>query len=161
MKKLIILLLPFLLVSCQYLEKQVPDEDALLQERLKEVDWKNVSSYPSLSECDSITDKEQKKQCFFTNMAWLVQQKLGADTIALLAPQIDTIELKVTVFADATLKFEPQFPADSVSYDKVKIDSIISSRLTDFPKIEPAQKEGVPVTTQFLLPVILDVQKAP
>jgi hypothetical protein len=91
-------------------------------------------------------------------MARLVQEKLGADTIALLSPEMDTIDVKVTVYPDATLKFEPQFPKDSVGYDVAKVDSIIKARLVDFPKIEPAQKEGVPVTSQFILPVILDAQ---
>lgn len=160
MKKISLLLLFSLLgVSCQYFDKQVPDEDALLQERLNEINWKEVSSYPSLAECDVITDKALKKECFFSAMARLVQEKLGADTIALLYPQLDTIQVKVTVFADARLQFEPQFPKDSVQYDTVKIDSIIKARLVDFPKVEPAQKEGVPVTSQFVLPVILDVKK--
>ena len=159
MKKITLLLLAMLLASsCRYFDKQVPNEDALLKQRLKEINWKEVSSYPSLAECDVITDKNLKKECFFAAMTQLVQQKLGADTIGMLYPEIDTIQVKVTVFADATLKFEPQFPADSVTYDKAAIDSILKSRLVDFPKIEPAQKEGIPVTTQFILPVILDVK---
>jgi len=158
MKKLAFLLFPLLLASCRYFEKQVPDEDALLQDRLKEIDWKNVSSYPSMAECDAITDKNLKKECFFTALARMVQEKLGADTIAMLAPKMDTVQLKVTVFPDASLKFEPQFPIDSVNYDKERLDSVIKARLVNFPKIEPAQKEGVPVTSQFLLPVILDAQ---
>jgi len=158
-KRTILLLLPLLGMSCQYFDKQVPDEDALLQERLKEINWKEVSSYPSLAECDVITDKALKKECFFSAMARLVQEKLGADTIALLYPQLDTIQVQVTVFADTRLEFEPQFPKDSVQYDTVKVDSIIKARLVDFPKVEPAQKEGVPVTSQFILPVILDVEK--
>ncbi len=157
MKKTFLLLFPLLVVSCQYFDKQVPDENELLQQRLKEINWKEVSSYPSLPECDVITDKNLKKECFFSAMTRLVQEKLGADTIALLYPEIDTIQVMVTVYPDATLKFEPKFPKDSVSYDTVKIDSILKARLIDFPKIEPAQKEGVPVTSQFILPVILDV----
>ena len=158
MKKFVLLLLITLLASCQYFEKPVPDEEQLLQQRLKEINWKEVSTYPSLAECDAITDKNLKKECFFTVMTRLVQEKLDADTIALLYPEIDTIQVKVTVFPDASLAFEPQFPKDSVSYDTVKVDSIIKSRLVDFPKVEPAQKEGVPVKTQFILPVILDVK---
>ena len=159
MKKITLLLLAMLLASsCQYFDKQVPNEDALLQQRLKEINWKEVSSYPSLAECDVITDKNLKKECFFAAMTQLVQQKLGADTIGMLYPEIDTIQVKVTVYPDATLKFEPQIPRDSVKYDSVKIDSIIKARLVDFPKIEPAQKEGIPVTTEFILPVILDVK---
>lgn len=158
MKKAFAIIFLFILSSCQYFEKEVPDEDALLQKRLKEINWKEVSSYPSIAECDAILDKEMKKECFFESMARLVQEKLDIDTIAMLYPEIDTIQVKVTVYPDATLKFEPQMPQDSVSYNKTKIDSILKARLVDFPKIEPAQKEGVPVTTQFILPVILDVE---
>jgi len=158
MKKAIAFFLLAFLSSCQYFDKQVPDEDALLQKRLKEINWKEVSSYPSMAECDAITDKQLKKECFFEQMARLVQQKLGIDTITMLYPELDTIQVKVTVFSDATLKFEPEMPQDSVSYDRTAIDSILKARLVDFPKIEPAQKEGVPVTTQFILPVILNVE---
>jgi hypothetical protein len=159
MKKVAVIVLLVLASSCQYFEKQAPDEDALLQKRLKEIDWKEVSSYPSIAGCDAIIDKELKKQCFFESMAKLVQDKLDIDTIAMLYPEIDTIQVKVTVYPDATLKFEPQMPQDSVSYDRMEIDSILKARLVDFPKIEPAQKEGIPVTTQFILPVILDVEE--
>ena len=158
MKQLSVILMLMLLGSCQYFERPVPDEEALLQKRLKEINWNEVSSYPSVAECDAILDKEEKKECFFSVMSRLVQEKLDIDTIAILYPEADTIAVKVTVFADATLKFEPQVPQDSISYDKVKVDSIINARLVDFPKIEPAQKEGVPVTSQFILPVILDVK---
>ena len=158
MKKIAFLFLPMLLASCQYFDKQVPDEDELLKQRLKEIDWNRVSSYPSLAECDVITDKSLKKECFFSAMTRLIQQKLDNDTIAMLYPEIDTIQVKVTVFPDATLQFEPQIPQDSVAYNVVKIDSIIKARLVDFPKIEPAQKEGVPVKSQFIVPVILDVK---
>lgn len=157
MKKILAIWLLMLLCSCQYFDRPVPDEEALLQKRLKEINWNEVSSYPSVAECDSLLDKEQKKECFFTVMSRLVQEKLDIDTIAVLYPEADTIEVKVTVFADATLKFEPQVTADSINYDKVKVDSIINARLVDFPEIMPAQKEGVPVTSQFILPVILDV----
>jgi hypothetical protein len=158
MKKIPALFLLLLLSSCQYFDRQVPDEDELLRKRLNEINWKEVTTYPSIAECEGIMDKELKKECFFASMTHLVQQKLDVDTLAILYPEIDTIQVKVTVFPDATLKFEPQLPVDSVAYNKVKIDSILRVRLKDFPKVEPAQKEGVPVTTQFILPVILTIE---
>ncbi|MNK14935.1 hypothetical protein D3C87_330680 [compost metagenome] len=158
LKKATVLLFLVLLSSCRFFDGQVPDEEELLKKRLQEINWKEVSSYPSIGECDAITDKEMRKECFFSSMVRLVQEKLDIDTIALMYPEIDTIEVKVTVFSNASLKFEPQISRDSVLYDTVKIDSILKARLVDFPKIEPAQKEGVPVTTQFILPVILDVK---
>lgn len=157
MKYLLCIVAVLLLSSCRYFDAPVPDEDELLQKRLNEINWKEVTVYPSLPECDAITDKEMKKECFFSSMTQLVQQKLNTDTLAILYPEIDTINVKVTVFPDATLQFEPQLSKDSTAYNKVKIDSILRARLQDFPKVEPAQKDGVPVKTQFILPVIINV----
>lgn len=151
-------LLTFILVSCQYLEKQIPSEKELLQKELKSINWKEVDQYPSLVDCDSITDKKQQQQCFFERLTQLIQEKLSVDTLAALYPELDTIEVKVTVFPNSTLKFEPQFPKDSVAYDTIKIDSILRARLVGFPKVNPAIKRGIPVKTQFILPVILKVE---
>ena len=158
MKSYYLFLLFFIFYSCQYFEASVPSEQELLQKELKAINWKEVDEYPSIIECDKIVNKKQRQHCFFEVLTQLIQEKLSADTLPLLFPELDTIELKVTVFPDATLQFEPKFPQDSVSYDKVKIDSILKARLVDFPKINPAIKRGLPVKTQFTLPVILKVE---
>lgn len=141
--------------SCQFLEKRVPSEKELLQKELKTINWKQVDQYPTLTACENITDKKLQQQCFFERLTLLIQEKLSIDTLALLYPELDTIEVKVTVFPNSKLQFEPQFPNDSVAYDTVKIDSILRARLVNFPKINPAIKRGIPVKTQFILPVIL------
>ena len=144
--------------SCQYLDKQIPSEKELLQNELKSINWKEVDEYPSVVDCEKIDNRAQRQKCFFEVLTQLIQQKLSVDTLSVLYPELDTIEVKVTVFPNATLQFEPQFPKDSVTYDKIKIDSILKARLIDFPKINPAIKRGIPVKTQFILPVILKVE---
>lgn len=160
MKKifLILLLLPQLFNSCQYLDRQVPSEKELLQKELKAINWKEVDEFPSIVDCEYIDNKTQRQQCFFECMTQLIQEKLSIDTLSILYPELDTIEVKVTVFPNATMQFEPQFPIDSVAYDIIKIDSILKIRLVDFPKINPAIKRGIPVKTQFILPVIIKVE---
>ena len=158
MKKIILLLPFFILQSCNYLNKQVPSEKELLNRQLKEINWSQVDEYPSVNECEKLTNEAQRKQCFFEFLTSTIQQKLNLDTLSIQYPELDTIEVKVTIFANATMQFEPQFPKDSVAYDKVKIDSILHARLVDFPKVNPALKRGIPVKTQFILPVILKVE---
>ncbi|WP_276976115.1 hypothetical protein [Flavobacterium filum] len=148
----------FFLVSCQYFEKSIPSEEELLQKRLKEINWNEVTNYPSVAECDSILDKEQQKACFFNYLSTIIHQKMASDSLSTPTKIMDTLDVRVTIFPDATLSFEPIFKKDSVSYDKQKIDSLIKTRLTDFPKIEPALKEGIPVKTQFILPVIIKME---
>lgn len=153
--KRIVLLLALALTSCSYFEKQVPNEQELLQKELKSINWNQVDEYPSIAECERLTDANQRKQCFFEFLSSTIQQKLNTDTLLVLYPELDTIEVKITVNPDATLIFEPQFLQDSTAYDKKKIDSILRARLINFPKINPAIKRGVPVKTQFILPVII------
>jgi hypothetical protein len=158
LKQFSILLLFLALNSCQYFEKQIPSEKELLQKELKSINWKEVDEYPTVVDCEKISDKKQRQQCFFEVMAQLIQEKLDIDTLSILYPELDTIEVKVTVFPNATMKFEPQFTKDSVAYDTIKIDSILHARLVDFPKVNPAIKRGIPVKTQFILPVIIKVK---
>jgi len=159
MKKLTaILFLGIFFNSCQNLQKPEISEEELLQQELKKINWTQVDEFPSVATCDSIKDSATRKQCFFDFLTVTIQQKLDLDTLSILYPQIDTIQVKVTVYPDSRLEFEPQFPSDSLAYDKIKIDSILHRRLTDFPKINPALKRGIPVKTQFVLPVILNVE---
>ncbi len=153
------LLIVFLIFhSCQYFETPVPSEQELLEKELKSINWKEVDEYPSVVDCEKIEYKKQRQKCFFEVLTQLIQEKLSVDTLSILYPELDTIEVKVTIFPNATMQFEPQFPKDSIAYDKIKIDSILKVRLVDFPKINPAIKRGVPVKTQFVLPVILKVE---
>lgn len=155
MKKILSFFLLLSLTSCQFFEKPVPSEKELLEKQMKEINWKEVDQYPSIADCEKLTESKQRKQCFFEFMASTIQQKLSIDTLKILFPKLDTIEVKVTVNPDATMLFEPQFPKDTVAYDTIKIDSILKLKLIDFPKVNPAIKRGMPVKTQFILPVII------
>lgn len=141
--------------SCDYFHKPVPSKEVLLERELNSIDWNQVDQYPSIAECENIEDKTQRQQCFFEYLTSVIQQKLSQDTLPFTAIEIDTIIVKVTVFPDATIDFEPQFPQDSVAYNKIKIDSLLTEKLKNFPRINPALKRGIPVKTQFILPVIL------
>ena len=158
MKKAIALFLVSLCFSCQYFEKKVPNEKVLLEKQLKEINWKEVDEYPSVADCEKLTDETQRKQCFFEFLTTTIQQKLAVDTLSTLFPKLDTIEVKVTIFPNSTMEFEPQFPKDSVAYDTIKIDSILRIRLVNFPKVNPAIKRGIPVKTKFVLPVIIKTE---
>ena len=136
----------------------MPSEKELLKKELKAINWKEVDEYPSVVDCEIIENKTQRQQCFFEVLTHLIQDKLSTDTLSVLYPKLDTIEVKVTIFPNATMQFEPQFPKDSVDYDRIKIDSILKARLVDFPKVNPAIKRGIPVKTQFILPVIIKIE---
>lgn len=153
------LFLLFSFVSCQYLDKQVPDEKELLEQELKKINWEEVDEFPSVLQCDTLKNAEIKRQCFFDYIAQTIQERIGLDTFRFEYPEIDTINVKVTINPDSSLQFETQYFNDSIpTVEKRKIDSILTSRLADFPKVEPAIKRGIKVKSQFVLPVIIKME---
>ena len=156
MRKIILLLLILIFSSCNYFQRPVPNEKELLEKELKSINWNQVDQYPSVSGCDSLATRELQKQCFFDYLKVAVQLKLSVDSLKIKNPKTDTIKVRVTILPNATLIFEPQFPSDSVSYNIQKVDSLLKVKLVDFSKINPATKRGIPVKTQFILPVVLN-----
>jgi hypothetical protein len=141
--------------SCQYFEKNVPNKDELLQKELKKINWNEVDEYPSTLECDSITDKDQRKQCFFDFMQTQMQLKLANDTIRIAFKSQDTLHIKVMVTANALISFQSHFEKDSLPFDRVKADSVLQSKLVNFPSVEPAIKRGMKVKSEFVIPVVI------
>ncbi len=147
-------LLVILLSSCQYFDKKIPVEKDLLNKEINAINWSQVDEFPSITSCDSLTNKAAQQDCFIQNLSQIIQQKLDTTKTAIVHPKQDTIQVKITVLADASMEFETQIN-DSIHYNKAKIDSILKARLVDFPSIKPGIKRGIPVKTQFILPVIL------
>lgn len=157
MKKRFLFLLFPLAFGCQYIEK-APSKDALLDKEMQAVDWSQVDEYPSIADCENLGDKTERRHCFFEFLAQQIQQKLTDESQPKIDLKLDTIQVKVTVFPDSTLGFEPNFLKDSLIYDTKRIDSILHARLVDFPKVSPAIKRGIPVKSQFILPVLLKAE---
>lgn len=153
-----ILLLFFLtlLENCQYFKKDVPNKDVLLKKELNKVNWEEVDEMPSINYCDSIENPELKQACFFDYFKLALQQKLKNDTIKKLYPKLDSLQIKVTVFPDASLKFEPNFNEEiKREYNISVIDSLLQTKLTNFSPVQPAIKRGIKVKSAFYVPIVL------
>jgi hypothetical protein len=144
----------FFLFSCQLFESKEVKEEQLLQERLEDINWQEVTQYPTMPACDSLLDKQERKDCFFQTLTTWLQDQLEDAPLPLEGVMQDTLPVKVTVKHDASLLFEPQFPGNA-SYDTRKVDSLLQTRWKETPEIVPALKQDIPVTTQFMLQVIL------
>jgi hypothetical protein len=141
----------FLIVSCQFFQqKKALNERDLLQQRLKEINWTTVDKLPSVASCDSITGKNEHKKCFFEFFTNTIKQKINTDSLSQLYPNKSFLLIKVSVFPNKPLKFQ-SIIKDSLTVNKVKIDSLLTVKLVDFPVVSPALKQGIPVKTQFAI----------
>lgn len=156
-KKSILFFFALSVSACQYVDKQVPSHDELLEKELQSIDWKQVDEHPSVSACDSLDQGEARNACFTAFLTSEVQERLSKASLKVLYPELDQMDVRVIISADSTVTFEPIWN-ESWAYSRQAIDTVLKQQLADFPKVFPAIKRDLPVTTVYILPIYFDLQ---
>lgn len=158
-KLLLFIFMSVVMASCQWTAKKLPDENSLLQEEIGKIDWTKVDSYPGVEPCDSLFDETERKKCFFEFITQSLQVELSADTLTGRFGHLDTLKVLVTVQANSHIKLELYDFPDSLKTQTASIDSLLRAKERNFPVVQPAIKRGLPVQTQFLVPLVLNRQR--
>ncbi|WP_136480321.1 hypothetical protein [Cognatitamlana onchidii] len=158
MKKLCVFICVFALVSCEYFNVKKTSSEAILNEELKTFNWIDVDEYPSVSACDSISGRKQRAWCFENAIVNHITKHLQREVIVVTRDVNDTIFLKFQVNREGHLALL-ETKLDSTTLDEIPdIHKLLSSSLENLPKIYPASKKGQLVTTEFSLPIIINVK---
>lgn len=139
----------FLLTSCQFTQKELPNSQELLRRELHAIDWDRVDAYPSYATCDTIQQADEAMACFFERLQLETLRVLKNDSLVKIST-IDTVDFLVTVSNQSELQFKTEMVNEKL-LPKWMLDSIMQQNIKQFSKIQPASKRGVPVTTQFRL----------
>ena len=142
MKKLFYFIL-IVFSSCQFFKKK-QSETELLKTRLQEINWQKVDKFPSIENCEVLSNEDLQKKCFFDFIAQTIKEKLQ---YSILDDSLknDTLNIKVSISSNGKIDF--------LTNKDAKVDSIIKSSLIGFPKISPAIKQGMFVKTEFDLKI--------
>ncbi len=147
-----------MLTSCEYFNVKKTSSEAILNEELETFDWKDVDVYPTFSSCDSLTTKQEKKQCFESRLATQIFSFLDSEGIVVTQDINDTIMLSFQVSETGVLSLSSS-KIDSLTLQGIpNIKTLLNKSIDSLPKIFPAIKRGQQVKTAFELPVIINVK---
>lgn len=157
MKELYVFILVLMLTSCEYFNVKKTSSETILQEELQTFNWKSVDHYPSFSNCDSAKTKSESIACFQSTLVNHINSYLQKKTIVVTQDVTDTIQLQFQVSRSGELSLMDA-KIDSLTLLEIpKIKSLLHESLDSLPKIFPAIKRGQQVTTEFNLPIIINV----
>lgn len=148
----------FLLIlatSCQFFETEKVSSDEIYKEEMETIDWKDVDRYPSFSNCENKLEKPEQKECFISTISSRLYQSINNENMVAVREVYDTVKVNFEVSSKGEL-----------SILEIKMDTLLQK---EFPNLEtwlvqsidslkpvaPAYKRGIPVKTQFTLPVII------
>ncbi|GGW54939.1 hypothetical protein DFQ11_101406 [Winogradskyella epiphytica] len=157
MNRIVCLLILLLASSCDYFEKKKVYPEDLLKEELQTFNWNEVDTYPTFSNCDSMTTKEDLQACFQNTLIANVNDYLKAQNFVVSNDVNDTISLKIQINTTGLLEVQSIKIKPETVREIPEIDSLLHQSLNQLPKIYPAIKRGQQVTTAFELPVIVKI----
>lgn len=152
---LLLVFLALLASSCQFFETEKVSSEEIYKEEMETIDWKDVDRYPSFPNCQNTLEKPEQKDCFINTISTHLYQSISHQEIVAVREVYDTVKVNFEISRDGQL-----------SILEIKMDSLVRK---EFPNLEtwllqsvdslkpvaPAYKRGIPVKTQFTLPVVI------
>ncbi len=157
MKKALLPAILFIVVACKFETKKITSEEVLEQES-RALNWKEVDEYPAFEDCQNETELAAAKNCFENKVATEIYSYLASQQPVVSESIHDTVYL----YLEITKEGKPQI-------DSVRIDTTVTNQLPkirewlyqsidSLPKIYPASKRGIPVSTVFKMPVVVKAE---
>lgn len=151
--KVLFLFLFLGLISCDtiFLKKQETTKKTVL----KPIDFNSIDAYPLLPECKELSSRIQQEQCFYTMLSKRIQESINKTPILLDSVSKGIIIVKLQVSELGKITISSIVTPNKIRQNRIKLASLIRASVVNIPKITPATKTGIPVTSEFTLPIVV------
>ncbi|WP_454982218.1 hypothetical protein [Capnocytophaga granulosa] len=164
MKKILLSILCISLYACQEsksAEPEITQEEVDKQEAQKRLAdlGDEVDEYPSFKECESITTKDEKLKCFTDRLSKAYQEALNSQKLAIGGALSDTIKVTLVVSNEGVLSVKSVEASNNTLELLPDLEKILKDKTAGFEFVlTPAKKNQVSVTTEYVLPLVIDVK---
>jgi|TARA_R110002020_G_scaffold103640_3_gene242878 hypothetical protein len=155
MKYFLILSTLIICTSCQFFETEKISSETFYDEEVKTINWKDVDRYPAFAACDTLSTKPNQKHCFEEALAAHLQQGITAQGVTTIKELNDTIMLSFSVSEKAQISILQMQMDSLLQKDFPHLQDSLHYSLEALQLVAPAYKRGIPVKTQFMLPIIV------
>tara|TARA_R110001583_G_scaffold163350_1_gene315471 strand:- start:22439 stop:22912 length:474 start_codon:yes stop_codon:yes gene_type:complete len=142
-----------LIVSCSYFENKYEKEQVQVVDTI--VDFNTVDAFPLFPECKDIPSREKQKICFQLEISQHIYGSLKQYQLNSKEAINDTVLVKLKVNAIGETSLTDIQISKKTKELLPEFDSIVKVSLLKLPTLLPAIKRDMPVSTEFVLPIVL------
>lgn len=154
-KSFLLIFLLFLATSCQFFETEKVSSEEIYKEEMETIDWKDVDRYPSFSNCKNQLEKPEQKDCFINTISSHLYKSISSEKMVSVREVYDTVKVNFEVSKNGELSIL-EIKMDTVLQKEFpNLEAWILQSIDSLKPVAPAYKRGIPVKTQFILPVII------
>ena len=163
MKKILLSILCVSLYACQESKPAEPEvtqeeqEQKMAAERFEAL-GKELDENPSFKECEDIATKDEKLKCFSGNLSKLYQEMLNSQKLAIGDVLSDTVKVTLLINNEGVISVKEVEMSEKTKELLPSLEDLLRSETEKFPPIIPAKKNQVNVSSEFVLPLVIDVK---
>ena len=163
MKKILLSILCVSLYACQESKPAEPEvtqeeqEQKMAAERFEAL-GKDLDENPSFKECEDIATKDEKLKCFTGNLSKLYQEMLNSQKLAIGDVLSDTVKVTLLINNEGIISVKEVEMSEKTKELLPSLEDLLRSETEKFPPIIPAKKNQVNVSSEFVLPLVIDVK---
>ena len=155
MRFLLVSIIVLSFISCDYFSFE---KNKNLEKIDMDVDFTSVDFSPSFKVCDTLINKLKKTDCFRTTMHQEIYNSLTKNSIKLKNSIDETVLVVITIQSDKQVMLVSLKASDSLLKYIPTLKKMIKKSIADLPDVYPAIKRGIPVTTQYKLPIRIKLE---
>ncbi len=122
----------------------------------------SVDSPPSFDTCKDLIEKNKKEECFRTTLSSLFSKEISKkenSKILIVRSSIDeVVQLTVSVSNQGVLSLKESKISDQILLEIPEIETVFKKTIQNLPKVYPAIKRGIPVATEYKLPIRIKLE---
>lgn len=145
----------FLATSCQFFETEKVSSEEIYKEEMETIDWKDVDNYPSFPNCENALEKPQQKECFINTISSQLYKSINHEDMVAVRDVYDTVRVNFEVSSKGELSILEITMDTLLQKDFPNLEKWLVQSVDSLQPVAPAYKRGIPVKTQFTLPVII------
>lgn len=157
--RIAIFLCGFLLFgSCDIFTSKEVKTQELVDREMQNINFNDVDQFPLFENCDETHTKEENRQCFEKTLLHHFSTTLEGFEFVLKEAMVDTLYVDFLVDKKGKISVLDIEHNAIVEEQIPEFDAIITRGLQTLPKVSPALKRGIPVTTKFRIPIIVNTK---
>jgi hypothetical protein len=123
------------------------------------VDFSSVDTFPSFKNCDSIVDKTVKSDCFRKTIHLKITKELQQYSFTIKDSISETVFMNLLINSEGKVVLEEIQSSQNCKRQLPELDSLLFLSIQNLPVIYPAIKRGIPITTKYRLPIIIELKE--
>ena len=158
MRKLGIICLLCLAVSCDWFASREAKTQKLVEQELQAIDWNDIDQYPLFEDCDETLSKSEQRSCFENTLLLHFSMTLQDFEFVLDDAIGESIYVDFLVDKEGSMTVLDIEEHQVLKEQIPEFNGIITQSFKSVPRVAPALKRGMPVNAKFRIPLVFNTK---